>query len=253
MKLHTPRGLISQPVHFNLHIYPSTHYIYKCAPPEFDFRQHSDGDIKLVTPAKHRRNCIYGGLKSDSDDFSSVSTKKTKKKRRNIISAGQISEFDDCCDDKRRRDSIARRRDVIVGPLIAIGASVLKSAVARADEKSSESVAPATSAPETPAVVAVEKKKEEVINSRIYDASAIGEPMALGKDKTKVWEKLMNARIVYLGEAEQVPIRDDKELELEIVKNLRKKCLEAERSISLALEAFPSNLQEQLNKFVDGR
>ncbi|KAK1355079.1 protein RETICULATA-RELATED 5, chloroplastic [Heracleum sosnowskyi] len=252
MKLHTPRGLISQPVHLNLHLYPLNHYIYKCAPPEYDFRQYSDGDIKLVSSAKHRRNCISAGQNFDSDDFSSVVTKKTKKHRRNVISAGQISEFDDRCDDKRRRDSIARRRDVIVAPLIAIGASVLRSAVARADEKLPESVAPATSAPVTPAVVAVEKK-EEVISSRIYDASAIGEPMAMGKDKTKVWEKLMNARIVYLGEAEQVPIRDDRELELEIVKNLRKKCFEAERSISLALEAFPCDLQEQLDKFVDGR
>lgn len=250
MKLHSPRGLISQPVHFNLHLYPSPHYRYKCPSPEFDFRQYSDGDIKLVSPAKHRRNCNSAGRNADSDNFSSVSITKTKKHRRSIISAGQISEFDDCCDDKRRRDSIARRRDLIVAPLIAIGASVLKSAVARADEKSPESVAPVTS---TSAAPAVEKKKEEVITSRIYDASAIGEPMALGKDKTKVWEKLMNARIVYLGEAEQVPIRDDKELELEIVKNLRKMCFEAERSISLALEAFPCNLQEQLDKFVDGR
>lgn len=249
MKLHTPRGLISQPVHFNLHFYPSPH---KCTPPEYDFRQYSDGDSKLGSPEKHRRNCISAGRNADSDDFSSVSIKKTKKHRRSIISAGQISEFDDCGDDKRRRDSIARRRDVIVAPLIAIGASVLKSAVARADEKSPESVASATSTPATQAVVAVEKK-EEVITSRIYDASAIGEPMALGKDKTKVWEKLMNARIVYLGEAEQVPIRDDKELELEILKNLRKKCFEVERSISLALEAFPCNLQDQLDKFVDGR
>jgi len=92
-----------------------------------------------------------------------------------------------------------------------------------------------------------------VINSWIYDATVIGEPLALGKDKKKVWEKLMNARVVYLGEAEQVPTQDDKEVELEIVKNLRKRCAEAERSISLALEAFPSNLQEQLNQYLAKR
>lgn len=101
---------------------------------------------------------------------------------------------------------------------------------------------------------AEEKKEEEdAISSRVYDATAIGEPMAVGKDKRKVWEKLMNARVVYLGEAEQVPVRDDKELELEIVKNLRKRCLEVERPLSLALEAFPCNLQEQLNQYVDRR
>ncbi|CAI9772193.1 unnamed protein product [Fraxinus pennsylvanica] len=92
---------------------------------------------------------------------------------------------------------------------------------------------------------------EEVINSRIYDATVIGEPMALGKDKRKVWEKLMNARVVYLGEAEQVPTRDDKVLEFDIVKNLMKRCLEADRPISLALEAFPCNLQGQLNQYME--
>lgn len=40
-------------------------------------------------------------------------------------------------------------------------------------------------------------------------------------------------------EAEQLPVKDDKELELEIVKNLRKLCVESRKSISLAMEAFP--------------
>jgi hypothetical protein len=77
--------------------------------------------------------------------------------------------------------------------------------------------------------------------------------MAVGKDKSKVWDKLMNARIVYLGEAEHVPIRDDKELELQIVRNLRKRCAECDRTISLALEAFPCDMQEQLNQYMDKR
>lgn len=92
-----------------------------------------------------------------------------------------------------------------------------------------------------------------MVVSRIYDATVIGEPLAVGKDKRKVWEKLMNARVVYLGEAEQVPVRDDRELELEIVKNLRKRCIESERTITLALEAFPSDLQDQLNQYMDKR
>lgn len=101
--------------------------------------------------------------------------------------------------------------------------------------------------------MAAEKKAEEVISSRIYDATVIGEPMAVGKDKRKVWEKIMNGRIVYLGEAEQVPIKDDKELELEIVKNLKKQCDEREKSISLAMEAFPCDLQRLLNEYLDKR
>jgi len=117
-------------------------------------------------------------------------------------------------------------------------------------ETSAESVAlpPVATAPPPPPV-----EKEEAITSRIYDASVLGEPMAVGKDKKRVWEKLLNARIVYLGEAEQVPTRDDKVLELEIVRNLRKRCIESDRQLSLALEAFPLDLQEQLNQYMDKR
>lgn len=143
---------------------------------------------------------------------------------------------------------VGTRRGVLVTPFIAVGAYVLRSVAARADEQLLE--APAT----VPAqVISKVEEKEEVIVSRIYDATVIGEPLAVGKDKRRVWEKLMNARIVYLGEAEQVPVRDDKDLELEILKNLRKRCLENDRTISLALEAFPCNLQEQLNQFIDKR
>lgn len=154
--------------------------------------------------------------------------------------------------------SSATRRNVLLMPLLTIGACALRSAVARADDKPPPESTPSTpvTTAETPSpapAVKAEEKKEEVINSRIYDATVIGEPLALGKDKKKVWEKLMNARVVYLGEAEQVPTRDDKELELEIVKNLRKRCAEAERPISLALEAFPSNLQQQLNQYMARR
>lgn len=145
---------------------------------------------------------------------------------------------------------------MLVTPLLVLGASVLRSAVARADEKTQESTAPqsaAVTAAEAPSSVLKGEEKEEVISSRIYDATVIGEPLAVGKDKRKVWEKLMSGRIVYLGEAEQVPTRDDKELELQILKILQKRCVEAERPISLALEAFPSNLQEQLNQYMSGR
>ncbi|KAL3521268.1 hypothetical protein ACH5RR_019417 [Cinchona calisaya] len=144
-----------------------------------------------------------------------------------------------------------KRRDVLVAPLLAIGACVLRSAVVRADEKPPEVTSPASTATEEQVKVPVVEKEEEVVNSRIYDATVIGEPLAVGKDKRKVWEKVMNARIVYLGEAEQVPTRDDKELELEIVKNLRKKCAEADKPIYLALEAFPADVQDQLNQYMD--
>ncbi|KAL9402302.1 hypothetical protein Peur_006151 [Populus x canadensis] len=139
-----------------------------------------------------------------------------------------------------------RRRQVLLTPLLALGVSILQSAASKAEVANKEPDSP-------PPPPATEKKAEEVISSRIYDATVIGEPMAVGKDKRKVWEKIMNGRIVYLGEAEQVPIKDDKELELEIVKNLKKQCDEREKSISLAMEAFPCDLQRLLNEYLDKR
>lgn len=126
----------------------------------------------------------------------------------------------------------------------------MHSIVARAEEKSPEAVAVVST---TTASVAAEKKKEDVLTSRVYDAAVIGEPLAIGKDRRRVWEKLMDARIVYLGEAEQVPVRDDKVLELEIVRSLNNRCSELDRTVSVAIEAFPCDLQEQLDKFMDGR
>ncbi|XP_011005290.1 PREDICTED: uncharacterized protein LOC105111558 isoform X1 [Populus euphratica] len=146
--------------------------------------------------------------------------------------------------------TITRRRQVLLTPLLALGVSILQSAASKAEVANKESDSPP---PPPPPPVAAEKKAEEVISSRIYDATVIGEPMAVGKDKRKVWEKIMNGRIVYLGEAEQVPIKDDKELELEIVKNLKKQCDEREKSISLAMEAFPCDLQRLLNEYLDKR
>ncbi|KAJ0046408.1 hypothetical protein Pint_06599 [Pistacia integerrima] len=140
------------------------------------------------------------------------------------------------------------RRHALVSPFIVVGASMLLQSAAAATAAGDDTTA-ASTAPRNPETVA----PEEVVVSRIYDATSIGEPLAVGKDKNRVWEKLMNARIVYLGEAEQVPVKDDRELELEIVKNLRKRCVESERKISLALEVFPCDLQDQLNQYIDKR
>ncbi|KAG7561053.1 Protein RETICULATA-related [Arabidopsis thaliana x Arabidopsis arenosa] len=165
--------------------------------------------------------------------------------------------------DLPSRTAFSRRAFLLAPPLLASAASLfLKPSVSLASEESSsaaktlpaESAAPPPPATATaPSPPPASVNKEETITSRIYDATAIGEPMAMGKDKKKVWEKLMNARVVYLGEAEQVPTKDDKELELEIVRNLRKRCLESERQISVALEAFPLDLQDQLNQYMDKR
>ncbi|GAB2239991.1 hypothetical protein Droror1_Dr00020509, partial [Drosera rotundifolia] len=161
-------------------------------------------------------------------------------------------------DEAASRILCRSRRDVLLAPFLAVGSSlVLQSTWLVRAEETPQQVQEQLPSPQPPLLKVVEKVKEEEeeveVVSRIYDAMAIGEPFAVGKDKSKVWEKLMNAKIVYLGEAEQVPTRDDKVLELEIVRNLRRRCVESERSLSLALEAFPSDLQEQLNQFMDGR
>lgn len=139
-------------------------------------------------------------------------------------------------------DSNPNRRDLLVFSSIAIVASLVLSSAVSADEK-------VEMAPE--AFEDKEKVKDEDASaSRIYDATTIGEPLAVGKGRNKVWEKLLGAKVVYLGEAETVPDRDDRVLELDIVRNLRNKCFEQKRPISLALEVFPLNLQNQLNLFM---
>lgn len=171
-----------------------------------------------------------------------------------LASLRRDSSFDAEAQHEPRRILSGSRREVLLLPSLAAAAGLLHSiAAARAEEK------PPQPSSDTAVVDTREEKKEKseegeaAIVSRVYDATVIGEPLAVGKDKRRVWEKLMGARIVYLGEAELVPDRDDRVLELEILKNLRSRCLEQQRSISVALEAFPCDLQEQLNQFMDGR
>jgi hypothetical protein len=147
-----------------------------------------------------------------------------------------------------------RRNLLVLVPSLVAASTVLQSlplaaSAAAGDDKAvpPPATAPTAAAPPPPPA-------DEPALSRVYDATVIGEPQAVGKDaRRRVWEKLMAARVVYLGEAELVPDRDDRALELEIVRKLAASCAEAGRSISLALEAFPCDLQEQLNRFMDGR
>ncbi|KAG0463636.1 hypothetical protein HPP92_019196 [Vanilla planifolia] len=154
---------------------------------------------------------------------------------------------------KHRRSIVGRRREFVLVPSLGAIVGLLSSvAAARAEEK----------APNSPTrgggVVGEEKEKEsekeketekekgtkeegeESVLSRVYDATVIGEPQAVGKDKKKVWEKLLAARVVYLGEAELVPERDDRVLELEIVRNLFSRCSVQQRSMSVALKLSPA-------------
>ncbi|CAM0883021.1 unnamed protein product [Alopecurus aequalis] len=150
----------------------------------------------------------------------------------------------------------ASRRDflLLVPSLAAASTAIqyLPLAASAAEDEKPAPPPPAAPAPAPAPPPAAEPEGEAL--SRMYDATVIGEPQAVGKDaRGRVWEKLMAARVVYLGEAELVPDRDDRVLELEIVRKLAARCADAGRSLSLSLEAFPCNLQEQLNQFMDGR
>ncbi|KAK7281079.1 hypothetical protein RIF29_08755 [Crotalaria pallida] len=215
----------------------STTKTYHALPPLNDTVNHHDYHFRNVFIPKRRRINLF-----------------TRQSNLRIISAANSEPSDVTHGITVNSDPIrtTTRRSVLTAPFLALGASFLLSA-ARAEEKTPPPAAPAEFAVPKPEELPQQQQQEEVITSRIYDATVIGEPLAIGKDKGKVWEKLMNARVVYLGEAEQVPVRDDKELELEVVKNLHRRCLENVRRLSLALEAFPSNLQEQLNQYLDNK
>ncbi|CAN1812168.1 Protein RETICULATA-RELATED 6, chloroplastic [Linum perenne] len=157
-----------------------------------------------------------------------------------------------------------KRRQLFIAPILTLGVSVLHSAVSRADENIPHpppslpplpSLSPPPEVQPLPPTESVNNVEEAMpINSRIYDATVIGEPLALGKEKSaKALERLTSARIVYLGEAEQVPTLDDKTLELEIVKSLRARCVDSQRLISLAMEAFHTELQPMLDDYLDKR
>ncbi|OEL17857.1 Protein RETICULATA-RELATED 5, chloroplastic [Dichanthelium oligosanthes] len=165
----------------------------------------------------------------------------------------------------------SRRGFLLLAPSLAAASAVLRTLPSAAAE-SDDADPPSTPAPptdelpspsprptaeaEAEAVAEVEAQPEpdESAMSRVYDATVLGEPEALAGDaRGKVWEKLAAARVVYLGEAELEPDPDDRALELEIVRGLAGRFADAGRGLALALEAFPCDLQQQLDQFMDGR
>ncbi|KAG8085910.1 hypothetical protein GUJ93_ZPchr0010g8407 [Zizania palustris] len=156
--------------------------------------------------------------------------------------------------------SATSRRDfLLLVPSLAAASAILRplASSAAADDEAPPQPSAESSSPSPPSpseVAVVDEQVDESALSRVYDATVIGEPEAVGREaRARVWEKLTAARVVYLGEAELVPDPDDRVLELEIVKGLATRCAEAERSVAVALEAFPCNLQQQLDQFMDGR
>lgn len=161
-----------------------------------------------------------------------------------------------------RSVSASRRGFVLFVPSLAAASAVLRPLPSAATE-ADDTETPAPHPPPTeeslspqPAADAAETKPEasESAMSRVYDATVLGEPEALAGDaRGRVWEKLAAARVVYLGEAELEPDPDDRVVELEIVRGLAGRCADAGRGLALALEAFPCDLQQQLDQFMDGR
>ena len=148
-----------------------------------------------------------------------------------------------------------RRNLLILVPSLVAASTVLQSLpLAASAEAGDEKPVPPPPAPAPAPAAPAPAPADEPALSRVYDATVIGEPQAVGKDaRRRVWEKLMAARVVYLGEAELETDPDDRALELEIVRGLAGRCADAGRGLSLALEAFPCDLQQQLDQFMDGR
>ncbi|CAL4894050.1 unnamed protein product [Urochloa decumbens] len=157
----------------------------------------------------------------------------------------------------------SRRGFLLLAPSLAAASAVLRtlpSAAAESDDADTPSTPtdelPSSSSPqpEAEAEAEAQPEPEESPMSRVYDATVLGLPEALAGDaRGRVWEKLATARVVYLGEAELEPDPDDRALEFEIVRGLAGRCADAGRGLALALEAFPCDLQQQLDQFMDGR
>ena len=158
-----------------------------------------------------------------------------------------------------------RRGFLLLVPSITAASAVLRtlpSAAAESDDADTPSTpappddelpSPSTQ-PTAEAEAEPQPEPNESPMSRVYDATILGEPEALAGDaRGRVWEKMAAARVVYLGEAELETDPDDRALELEIVRGLAGRCGDAGRSLALALEAFPCDLQQQLDQFMDGR
>ncbi|KXG22205.1 hypothetical protein SORBI_3009G171300 [Sorghum bicolor] len=160
----------------------------------------------------------------------------------------------------------SRRGFLLFVPSLAAATAVLRplaSAATEADDAeipaprpSPTEEEPLSPQPAAEAEAEAETKPEpsESPMSRVYDATVLGEPEALAGDaRGRVWEKLAAARVVYLGEAELQSDPEDRVVELEIVRGLAARCADAGRGLALALEAFPCDLQQQLDQFMDGR
>ena len=105
--------------------------------------------------------------------------------------------------------STTSRRKLFGLSVAAMGAAVaLESGLAQSSAAAEEMKRgrwPLADLAANPAVAAIEKAKE----FRVYEASVLGEPVPVG-DKSRVWTKLLGARVIYLGEAERVPDPTDK-------------------------------------------
>lgn len=88
-----------------------------------------------------------------------------------------------------------------VKPGWALSEALTKGGDSKGNNKSKSSAGESAAAPQI-----LEKWKQ----SRVYDATVLGEPVAVGGERSRVWQKLMQARVVYLGEAERVPDADDR-------------------------------------------
>ncbi|MCO5546951.1 hypothetical protein L7F22_000390 [Adiantum nelumboides] len=127
---------------------------------------------------------------------------------KNIANVEEVGQFQKFCPQEVPSPTGARtRRELLAGTHLS-GLALTVSFQAR---KTFAAVAPVPAGAKEASADAVSTPSvAKSSSSRIYDASVLGEPFAVGKDKGRVWQKILAARVVYLGESERVPDPDDK-------------------------------------------
>lgn len=105
--------------------------------------------------------------------------------------------------------------EVHLGRRVLLGSVITAVALSKIDRRSGLAIAEGTneeakSEKVEEAAPPPQVKEENWKNSRVYDATVLGEPLAVSGDRSRVWDKLLQARVVYLGEAERVPDSDDR-------------------------------------------
>ncbi|MCO5564368.1 hypothetical protein L7F22_018028 [Adiantum nelumboides] len=182
------------------------HSLQKAQPRRIHVQTVSD---RLIIHANvHNRQAAKGGCQHVEEQLEDQNIDPYFVSAKNIANVEKGGHFQKFCLQEVPSPTGARtRRELLAGTLLS-GLAMTVSFQAR---KTFAAVAPVPAGAKEASADAVSTPSvAKSSSSRIYDASVLGEPFAVGKDKGRVWQKILAARVVYLGESERVPDPDDK-------------------------------------------